>query len=107
MKKFIASLLVAYSSASLAYLGTWNDPLKPFDATKNDLTKMKITWVVAKDVVAECNQFNKSRLFAKPLGPLTACSFWQFDTCTIITSRTPTMHEVGHEIRHCFQGSWH
>jgi hypothetical protein len=107
MKKVIASLLIANSSASLAYLGTWNDPLKPFDATKNELGKMSITWKITNDVVGECNKMNKSMGFAKQLGPLTACSYWKSDTCVIITSKTPTMHEIGHEIRHCFQGNWH
>lgn len=107
MKKVIASLLVAYSTASFAYLGTWNDPLKPFDATKNDVSKMTITWKVTNDVVGECNKTNKAMGFTKPLGPLTACSFWKFDTCVIITSKTPTMHEIGHELRHCYQGNWH
>jgi len=107
MKKFIASLLIAYSSAGLSYLGTWNDPLKPFDANVNKRERITLNWKVEEDVVEACHKHSKAMGFKERLGPLTACSFWKGDTCTIITSKTPTMHEVGHEVRHCFQGNWH
>lgn len=106
MKKLITLVsLLAFTNAN-AYLGTWNDPLKPFDATKNNQREVKIEWMVVDDVVAECNKENKRWGFS-PLGPLTACSFWFGNTCKIITSKRPTMHELGHEVRHCFQGAWH
>lgn len=106
MKKILCLFLVFSVSNAHAYLGTWNDPLKSFDATKNQYNKVNIEWVVSADVVKDCNKENNKWGFA-PLGALTACAFWSGNTCKIITSRTPTMHEIGHEVRHCFQGAWH
>lgn len=106
MKKVIASLLVAYSTASFAYLGTWNDPLKPFDASKNKHKEVKIEWVIVPNVQEACDKQSEKMGF-NPMGPATSCAFWRGAVCKIITSKTPTMHEVGHEVRHCFQGSWH
>lgn len=106
MKKILCLCLIFSISNAYAYVGTWNDPLVPFDATKNRKQQVTIEWVVAKDVIKECNKENAKMGFS-PLGPLTACAFWRGNTCKIITSQTPTMHEIGHEVRHCFQGAWH
>lgn len=106
MKKILCLSLIFFFNNSYAYTGTWNDPLKPFDAGKNRHQQVNIEWIVAKDVIKECNKENNKMGFA-PLGPLTACAFWKGNTCKIITSRNPTMHEIGHEVRHCFQGAWH
>lgn len=107
MKKLFAILIVANFGSAHAYLGTWNDPLVPFNADKNQREKVVLNWKVSDNVVETCNAHSKSLGFKQPLGPLTACSFWQGNTCTIITSKTPTMHEIGHELRHCYQGLWH
>jgi hypothetical protein len=40
-----------------------------------------------------------------------ACSFWDKglfgDSCTIISEIKTSMAILGHEMRHCFQGSFH
>jgi len=107
MKKLLAILVVANFGSAQAYLGTWNDPLKSFDATVNKRERITLTWKVEENVVEACHKHSKAMGFTQRLGPLTACSFWEGNTCTIITSRNPTMHEIGHEVRHCYQGNWH
>lgn len=85
----------------------YDDPFLPFKATNKKYPDVRVVWQTAKDVHRECN---KSRV---ALGLHTfnndelACSIFSGDECTIITSRYPTMHSVGHEIRHCFFGNWH
>lgn len=107
MKKLLAILVAVNFGSAQAYLGTWNDPLRGFDASKNQKEKITLNWRTVDNVVEACNAHSKSLGFTQPLGPLTACSFWQGSSCTIITSKTPTMHEIGHELRHCYQGNWH
>jgi hypothetical protein len=106
MKTLIISILFLASVSAQSQTHSWNDPRKPFDATKNIHKKVKIEWIVVEDVVKECNKQNEKYGFP-PLGPLTACSFWFGNNCKIITSTRATMHELGHEVRHCFQGAWH
>lgn len=106
MKKLIALIALCSFANSHAYTGTWNDPLRPFDATKNTQREVKIQWIVVDDVVKACNAESRKHGLP-PIGPLTACSFWWGETCKIYTAKQATMHEVGHEVRHCFQGAWH
>lgn len=106
MKKLVAVLTILAFTEASAYTGTWNDPLRPFDATKNYWKEVKIEWIVVDNVQRACNK-ESSRMGFAPVGPATACAFWSGQTCKIITSKTPTMHELGHEVRHCFQGHWH
>jgi hypothetical protein len=87
----------------------WNDAYAPFDATKNTHNKMEVVWMVVRDPVRTCNEEGRKRF--KDFKGLSyvpeACAIWEGRTCTIITSKKPTMHALGHELRHCFQGHWH
>lgn len=102
--KTIALILAMLYTSAFA---SWNNPAKPFDATKNEVKTVKITWIYVENIQKECNAEFKR----KKIDPLTyavdACSVWEGDTCTIITKKRPTMHDVGHEVRHCFQRYWH
>ena len=70
---------------------------------------VKITWVSSEKPAEECK-----RLFPSYGGfhPHTvACAGWNHQstpkTCTIVTGKDTTSQVLGHEIRHCFEGSFH
>ena len=102
MKKLFLILLLS----SNAY-ASWDDPIKPFDATRNQKLEMTIKWVVTKDVQKICEAESRKRGFSGFGFAVNACAFWKDDQCTIVTDKTTTMHTLGHEVRHCFQGNWH
>lgn len=118
MKKIIAALLVCSFGSANAYLGTWNDPLKPFDATTNIHDKVEVIWRLSDNVAKDCETEARKRIkdFKGYGYKPEACAFWSSDkkwvfwttsVCTIITKKNPTMHDIGHEVRHCFQGHFH
>ena len=84
-----------------------DDPRKPFDATKNYFETVRITWKPVADVQKSCALEYSRRRMVKLTWSVDACSYWVKDECTIITKIKPNMHDVGHEVRHCFQRDWH
>jgi hypothetical protein len=102
MKK-ILFLLVFLSNSALA---DWDDPTKPFDTKSNYTRTVKLNWIPVDNVQKVCElEYKKRKLTLTHR--VDACSFWANYTCTIYTKKTPNMHDVGHEVRHCFQGNWH
>lgn len=79
----------------------------PFDATTNERPLSIVEWRTSDNVQKDCEDESNKRKFGGFNYELAACSFWSNDFCVIITSKTPTMGELGHELRHCFQGSFH
>jgi hypothetical protein len=108
MKTLIASILALSIVGAHATTG-WNDPLKPFDATKSRIHKgpISIEWRLADDINAACDRASKSFGNNGFNHRIDACAFWWGHKCIIITKKRPTMHDVGHEVRHCFYGDWH
>ncbi len=107
MKKLAISLLLVYSGLANSYSGTWNDAYAPFDATKNAYKTVTLNWLITDDVIKTCSEESKKRGISNFGYNPTACAFWNGNVCTIITKKNPTMHDVGHEVRHCFQFNWH
>jgi len=105
MKHTLTALLIA-SQITLAH-ADWDDPSAPFDATVNKTSTITLTWRVVDNVQKTCEQEYARRGHNVFGYAVDACSFWEGNNCTIITKKKPTMHSVGHEVRHCFQGNWH
>jgi hypothetical protein len=108
MKKLIAVILLLTTTCVFAYD---DNPTALFDASQKNTNQSLITWRTVDDVLGECNRENK-RLGISTFGyAVLACSFWERkngqDVCTIITGKQTSMHSIGHEMRHCFQGKWH
>ena len=103
--KFIAvSLIIAKSFANA---NDWDNPNVPFDTKKNFTDVSTIKWVVVDNVQAACEKESHNRGYGGFGYGVLACSFFKGDQCTIITGKKTTMHQVGHEVRHCFQADWH
>lgn len=85
----------------------WRNPDATFKTKSNFTHQTTVTWLVVDNVQRTCERESHKRGLGGFGYGVEACSFWNASTCTIVTSAKPTMHQVGHEIRHCFQGSFH
>jgi hypothetical protein len=103
MKKALVVLSMLIATSALAD--------ERFSADKNFTNNSTITWRVVSDVQSACEKESK-RLGLGGFGyGVEACSFWDKkgsqDICTIITAKHTTHDTLAHEVRHCFQGSFH
>ena len=78
-----------------------------FDASKNTTQQSIITWVYSDNVSQSCNAERSKRGLPTFKQPSAACSFWEGNTCYIITKRNYTHDDIGHEVHHCFAGKFH
>ena len=72
---------------------------------KRIIDKPTVSWLIREDVAEYC----KTK-FELPTGSnLLACSIWvkEKKLCTIITGPNTSHVILGHEIRHCFEGTFH
>lgn len=104
INKFLFILIL---SISHAYAEDWRNPDAPFDASKNSDVKKEISWHVVPDIQNTCEKEHVKRGFKKPTWRVDACSFWKGNRCDIYTKLNPTLHDLGHELRHCYQGNYH
>lgn len=111
MKLTMNRILTAFAGllSAACFANAWDNPTKPFSTKANERETMVITWKPVENIQETCVSEYKRRGFPAPDYAVDACSFWNFvtRTCTVYTRKSPTMHDVGHEIRHCFQGNWH
>ena len=112
MKSLITSIvaLTIASSASAQSWHSWDNPVEPFNAAVPRVfdSPIQIEWRIASNINAACEKESR-RVGNGGFGgqDMQACSFWYGSKCVIITKKQPTMHTVGHELRHCFYGAWH
>jgi len=102
-KTILAALLVPCAALG----GDWRDGDAAFTPKSKHAKQIAVSWVIAPNVQAAC----EAESYRRGLGGfgygVAACSFWTDATCTIVTSKTPTQHQLGHELRHCFEHSFH
>lgn len=86
-------------------------PTAMFSSAENFTNNTNVKWIQVKDVQAACDK-QRAKFGAGPFPySVKACSTWTKtilgnDVCTIITEKNTSMHIIGHELRHCFQGNW-
>ena len=105
MKNIIAFITII-TFATFANAENWRDPESRFNATKKR-DKSNITWKLTDNVQKTCEDESRRRGLGGFGYSVDACSFWDADSCIIITAQNTTLHEIGHEMRHCFQGNYH
>ena len=104
----ILSLIIFFMSVTNAsFAQDWKNPEAKFDARKLMTEKSTVNWRRVDDVQKTCEAESRKRGFNGFGYRINACSFWEGDRCDIFTSKNPTTHDLGHEIRHCFQGAFH
>ena len=87
----------------------WRDAYAKFSTKPNRKESLVVSWMVVPTakVQATCEAISKDSGLGGFGFALDACSFWRKDTCLIVTGAQTTHAEIGHELRHCFQGSFH
>jgi hypothetical protein len=107
-KPWISIFLLA---AANSYCQEWRNPEVKFDTKANMVNTVTITWHAVRNVQEICEKTSREKGFGGFGYSVDACSFWSSailgNQCEIYTGKKTTMHELGHEIRHCFQGSFH
>jgi len=97
----ILLLFVDVGVASAGYLLPGEDDLI-FKAKPKHVQKY-IQWIVVDDLEKAC--------FGKPKNPndgeLRGCAIFTPKTCVIYTKRITSLANLGHEMRHCYEGAWH
>jgi hypothetical protein len=109
MKKLVLALFLAQSvlaHAAPEYF-EWDHPTKEFNARKKDRNSIRVEWRTVDDVRDYCSKMNIARGYGPILNSIKACSTQENNVCIIITGNETSMHTLGHELRHCFQGKWH
>lgn len=106
MKTKVAVIITSLLFANQA-IAFNDDPNRPFSTSDNYTTQSTITWRPVDDVQKACEAESRKRGYKGFGYGVQACSFFEGNSCTIITGKTTTMHSLGHEVRHCFQGNWH
>jgi len=109
MKK---AILIAVMLASTNVFAYDENPEHNFPTSDNKVSQTTITWISVDNVQARCESESRKRKFGGFGYAVEACSFWDKNdkgenVCTIVTGKATNMHTLGHETRHCFQGSWH
>lgn len=100
-------ILIFSICAGSAWAQEWRNPESKFSTDLNLTNNIIIEWLVAENVQLKCESESRKRSLGGFGFGLDACSFWSSSKCTIVTSRNPTIHQLGHEVRHCFQGKFH
>jgi hypothetical protein len=73
------------------------------------MNDVKVRWEVSENVTEVCSraaQFNTAQAW---MTPPVACAMWNVASkeCVIITGKKVSHLELGHELRHCFEGNFH
>lgn len=102
--KFILALVLA---PCFAVAADWRDGDAMFSTKPNQTETLVVSWMVVPNVQATCEAVSNDSGLGGFGHAVSACSFWRKDICLIVTGKQTTMHQIGHELRHCFQGGFH
>lgn len=104
--KFLLLILILLPLSVVA-----DNPYEKFDATRNMTNNTTVEWRQASNIQESCHKESIRRGLGGFKIKLEACSFWDknlfSNRCLIITGKKTNLETLGHEIRHCFQGSFH
>jgi len=111
IKYAIVGSFVLITNFSFAEKVFKDNPYAMFSADQNEIKRTNIEWRPVENLQEVCESESKKRGHGGFGYKVTACSFWdngiRGNRCLVITSMNLNMHTLGHEIRHCFQGSYH
>lgn len=73
------------------------------------MNDVKVRWEIRENVVELCSRAAKISTTQAWMTPPLACAMWNVASkeCVIITGKKVSHVELGHELRHCFEGSFH
>jgi len=101
---FFLSFFIVYSNAALE-----KDAYEKYSLKDLKTTKILISIIRANNVMFTCEEESKRRGLGGFRGAIfEACSFNDTKTnCTIVVGWETNNDILGHEVRHCFAGSFH
>ena len=118
--KTLAFILMSINAIPLAHAGqtesgeyfhSKENPHEQFNVTKLNSDKITVSFIVTDNVTAVCDAESKKRGYGGFNKAVEACSFYQNtpanNKCTVVLPKVTNYHMIGHEIRHCMQGSYH
>lgn len=81
-------------------------PMNPSARIMNDV---KVRWEVRENVAEVCGRAAQITGAQAWMTPPLACAMWNVASkeCVIITGKQVSHVELGHELRHCFEGYFH
>lgn len=108
MKSIIIPLLLISFSATSSEIS--DDPYEVFDISKRMTSSIKVEIHTDDNAPERCQRESRRRGFGGWPYKVFACSFWNEENghkCSVYLPKNTNMHQLGHEIRHCYQGAWH
>ena len=101
---FIISIFVVSNAIAVLEKG----PLDLFSFTELNKNKITLQVVAVDNVQKYCEQESITRdKGGFKVTPMQACSFGAHSTCFIVVPKMINNDMLGHELLHCFQGSFH
>ena len=73
------------------------------------MNEVKVRWEVRENVAEVCSRAAQLSSTQAWMTPPLACAMWNVASkeCVIITGKKVSHVELGHELRHCFEGNFH
>jgi hypothetical protein len=73
------------------------------------MNDVKVRWEVRENVAEVCGRTAQLSPTQAWMTPPLACATWNVASkeCVIITGKKVSHVELGHELRHCFEGNFH
>jgi hypothetical protein len=73
------------------------------------MNDVKVRWEVRENVAEVCGRAAQLSPTQAWMTPPLACAMWSVASkeCVIITGKKVSHLELGHELRHCFEGNFH
>ena len=73
------------------------------------MNDVKVRWEIRENVSEVCGRAAKITAAQAWMTPPLACAMWNVASkeCVIITGKKVSHLELGHELRHCFEGNFH
>lgn len=81
----------------------------PVQPSARVMNEVKVRWEIRENVAAVCSGAAKLSSAQAWMTPPVACAMWNVATkeCVIVTGKQVSHVELGHELRHCFEGNFH
>ncbi len=73
------------------------------------MNDVKVRWEIRENVAEVCGRAAQLTTAQAWMTPPLACAMWNVASkeCVIITGTKVSHVELGHELRHCFEGNFH
>ena len=90
----------AFVIATFSFMPEWFDVTEPTMARS-----VQVTWITIDDIDGFCGRGYD----VPPYVMINGCTKYNLEesTCTIYTGKRTDTSTLGHELRHCFDGSFH